>query len=79
MGSARMTWSKGVQKRVHITSFLLGQIKGIKMMGLSELMRDKIQGLRVSEISLSKKFRTLVSFMNLMGTSTSKPSPLARS
>lgn len=67
MGPARITWSKGVQKRIHITSFLLDQIKGMKMMGLSELMKDKIQELRVGELNLSKKYRALVSWINLMG------------
>ncbi len=68
MGPAKVEWSKGVQKRVHVTASLLAQIKSIKMMGLSEYMRDTIQGLRVTEVEFSKKFRVLISWLSFLGT-----------
>lgn len=78
MGPAKVEWSKGVQKRVHITSSLLAQIKSIKMMGLSEYMRDTIQGLRTTEVEFSKKYRVLISWLNLLGTISCIDLELAR-
>lgn len=68
MGPARMGWNSKVQKRVSTTSSVLHQIKGIKMMGLSDRISDLIQSLRVSELKASKSFRLLFVWMNMIGT-----------
>lgn len=49
-----------VQKRVGETSSMLDQIKGIKMMGLTDFFRQTVQGLRVKELKVSAKFRWLL-------------------
>lgn len=57
MGPARMTWVKSIQQRVAATTHILGQLKGIKMIGLGPTVAKAIQKLRVSEVAQSKKFR----------------------
>ena len=49
---------------------MLGQIKGIKMMGLSPFFSDHIQGLRQKEINLSLKFRYIIVLLEVIGKST---------
>ncbi|KAJ0327043.1 hypothetical protein COL5a_006217 [Colletotrichum fioriniae] len=66
MAPARVAWNQGVQKRVSITSSMLTQIKGIKMMGLTDHFSDIIQKLRVSELKLSTKFRILVTILSVI-------------
>ncbi|ETS85549.1 hypothetical protein PFICI_03574 [Pestalotiopsis fici W106-1] len=60
IGPARGMWNQAVQKRVSITSSMLSQIKGIKMMGLTDYIANLIQGLRANELELSKKFRGFI-------------------
>ncbi|KAK1701087.1 putative ABC multidrug transporter [Colletotrichum godetiae] len=66
MAPARVAWNQGVQKRVSITSSMLTQIKGIKMMGLTDHFSNIIQKLRVSELKLSTKFRILVTILSVI-------------
>jgi hypothetical protein len=67
LGPARVTWNLGVQKRVAVTSSMLSQIKSLKMMGLADYMERCIQGLRVAEVDLSKKFRGYIVWLNVIG------------
>lgn len=52
-------WIAAIQKRVGITSDILGTIKGVKMLGLSRALTKQIQGLRDFELTESKKFRRM--------------------
>jgi ATP-binding cassette, subfamily C (CFTR/MRP), member 1 len=70
MGPARVAWNQGVQKRVAQTSSMLAQMKGIKMMGLSDYIMTSIQGYRVVEVNISKKFRMMVVWLNAIGESS---------
>ncbi|PYI31455.1 putative multidrug resistance protein [Aspergillus indologenus CBS 114.80] len=54
---AQKTWVKAVQRRVALTSSLLGGMKSIKMMGLSDRMNRTIQAQRVRELHLGASFR----------------------
>lgn len=63
-----MAWNAKVQKRVSTVSSVLNQIKGIKMMGVSDRVSQLIQSLRVSELNSSKSFRILIVWMNMIGT-----------
>lgn len=67
IGPARMQWNKGVQERVSTTSSMLSQIKGIKMMGLTDYFSSVVQNLRVSELDMSKKFRMFIVRIILIG------------
>ncbi|KAM0816280.1 putative ABC transporter FUM19 [Seiridium cardinale] len=60
IGPARAMWNQAVQKRVSSTSSMLSQIKGLKMMGLTDYIAKSIQGLRASELELSKRFRAFI-------------------
>lgn len=67
MAPAMADWNRAVQKRVGDSSMMLSQMKGIKMMGLSDFMFDSIQGLRVYELDLSKRFRWVQSAVATVG------------
>ncbi|GKU05754.1 unnamed protein product, partial [Fusarium langsethiae] len=66
MEPATVRWNDMVQKRVGETSSMLDQIKGIKMMGLTDFFLQTVQSLRVKELKVSAKFRwLLVHFVTL--------------
>ncbi|KAM0261709.1 hypothetical protein ACHAQJ_002161 [Trichoderma viride] len=52
-------WLEKTQKRVGITSAMIGHIKSIKMSGLSKHLSDTIAALRVQEITASRPFRVV--------------------
>ncbi|KAI1844325.1 hypothetical protein JX266_009419 [Neoarthrinium moseri] len=76
MGAARMAWNSKVQKRVSTTSSVLHQIKGIKMMGMSDRISQLIQRLRVSELTASKSFRILIVWMNMIANASDQLTPI---
>jgi ATP-binding cassette subfamily C (CFTR/MRP) protein 1 len=61
IGPAQVAWNKGVQQRLNLTSSILGNMKEVKLLGLSDRWSKEIQALRVRELELSKKSRTLSS------------------
>ena len=70
-GPSRAAWNKAVEQRIAVTSSVLRAMKAIKMAGLSDLMKLKIQDMRKREMKLSKKFRLLNSVTNMIGESYS--------
>lgn len=64
MGPSKGIWNAAVQKRVGVTSSALGNMKGLKLMGMTNIVSSDIQNLRVRELDLSKKFRRLIVWMN---------------
>ncbi|KAK2768034.1 ABC multidrug transporter [Colletotrichum kahawae] len=66
MAPARVAWNEGVQKRISITSSMLNQIKGVKMMGLADHYSSIVQKLRGTELKLSVKFRILITFLSVI-------------
>lgn len=46
---------------------MLSQIKGLKMMGLTDYIADVIQSLRARELELSKKFRAFIVRIIMIG------------
>jgi len=50
---------QAIQKRVGVTTDVLGSIKGVKMSGLSGHVTEQIQGLRAAEMGDQKAFRHL--------------------
>ncbi|RDW84315.1 hypothetical protein BP6252_01905 [Coleophoma cylindrospora] len=52
-------WLEAIEKRIHTTSQILGEIKSVKMMGLSEKMTSIIQGMRIAELKHSVHYRKL--------------------
>lgn len=67
MGPARVKWNAAIEKRVGTTSSMLSQIKGIKMMGLTDFIHELVRELRVDELKLSMKFRWLLIHLNTLG------------
>ncbi|KAF7539141.1 hypothetical protein G7Z17_g12477 [Cylindrodendrum hubeiense] len=53
----QIAWLEKTQKRVGITSAMIGHIKSIKMSGLTQRLSDTIANLRVEEIMASRPFR----------------------
>ncbi|KAL2670523.1 hypothetical protein Neosp_014311 [[Neocosmospora] mangrovei] len=70
MDPATVKWNAAVQKRVGETSSMLSQMKGIKMMGLSDFFHGLVQSLRVHELKVSARARwLLVHFVTLAAIS----------
>jgi len=53
-------WLEGIERRIAATNAMLNSMKGVKMGGLTEVLRDDLQKLRVDELNISKKFRKLL-------------------
>lgn len=51
------TWLQAMEKRINFTTVVLESIRNVKLLGLSEVMATMINGLRVDELNISKKFR----------------------
>ncbi|KAK2756862.1 ABC multidrug transporter [Colletotrichum kahawae] len=77
IGPARMMWNEGVQERVSTTSSMLAQIKGIKMMGLTDYFAAMVQQLRVAELDMSKKFRMFIVRIILISNLSDQMTPAA--
>ncbi|KAH7420082.1 putative multidrug resistance protein, partial [Cadophora sp. MPI-SDFR-AT-0126] len=59
IGPRQRNWIAAVQTRVGMTSSMLGSMKSVKMMGLSNVLSKTLQNQRVRELNLSKKFRVM--------------------
>ncbi|KAF9878698.1 ABC multidrug transporter [Colletotrichum karsti] len=58
--TAQVQWIEKIQKRLQATTTMLGEMKAVKMLGLSQVMSNNIQNLRGDEIETSKTFRKLL-------------------
>lgn len=58
--SRQAKWLEAIERRISSTSGMLGSIKGVKMLGLQNSFMKFIHGLRIDELNISKKFRTLL-------------------
>ncbi|KAM5348158.1 hypothetical protein ACJ41O_007982 [Fusarium nematophilum] len=70
-------WLGKTQKRVGITSALVGHIKSIKMSGLSQKLSDTIAALRAEEIKASRPFRLVSSITSSIAQVPMLMSPVA--
>lgn len=60
--SARQkSWLQATEKRINFTTSILGSIRNVKVLGLTQVMSSMIEGLRTEELEISKKFRKLQS------------------
>lgn len=53
-------WLEAIERRIAATNAMLNSIKGVKMGGLTEVLGDDLQQLRIDEMDISKKFRKLL-------------------
>lgn len=58
------TWLFAIQQRIAYTAAVLGCPKGFKMLGLTGYLRDRIQGLRVTELNEYAQYRKFVTCRN---------------
>ena len=66
------TWLQATEKRINFTSHVLGSIKNVKLLGLTEVIKTSIEGLRIGELEISKKFRRIQTVRVCMSTYTWK-------
>ena len=65
IGGKQKTWVAAVQRRIAMTSSMLGSMKSVKMMGLTETMTTTIQAQRVRELDIQKGYRWLILWLNI--------------
>lgn len=53
-------WLDAIEKRIAVTSEMLGAMKGVKMCGLTDVLGAHIQAMREAELRISGKFRRLL-------------------
>ncbi|KAH9237240.1 hypothetical protein K456DRAFT_1759479 [Colletotrichum gloeosporioides 23] len=58
--TAQMRWIERIQERLRVITIVLGEMKAVKMLGLTDVMSTTIQRLRTNEINTSKSFRKLL-------------------
>lgn len=61
-------WLRATEKRINFTTSILGSIRNVKYLGLTEVMSTMIETLRMEELTVSTKFRQLQSIRICMGT-----------
>ena len=57
---SQVAWIEKVQERLRATSSMLGDMKAIKMLGLTPVMSVVIQNLRKTEVTSSERYRKLL-------------------
>ncbi|CAI7586196.1 unnamed protein product [Penicillium crustosum] len=77
IGLAKKRWMKGIQTRVDVTASVLASMKEVKMLGLSDIVANMIQNLRISELDLSKQYRKLLAIQTFIAMNTATIAPLA--
>lgn len=66
-GPRQRAWMEKIQKRVGLTSNVIGQMKHLKISGLAEAVENAIQSMRVDELNAGAHFRTIVVFAVVVG------------
>jgi ATP-binding cassette subfamily C (CFTR/MRP) protein 1 len=65
-------WLEAIERRVAVTSAMLGSMKGVKMCGLTQHLMTKIQDMRLEELAISEKFRKLLIWNMGLGRQTNR-------
>lgn len=60
MASAQKAWIERIQKRLAVTSTMLGDMKAAQMLGLKDLLFNIINELRELELKDSLRFRKIM-------------------
>ncbi|KAE8346672.1 hypothetical protein BDV24DRAFT_147346 [Aspergillus arachidicola] len=58
--SRQAMWLEAIERRISSTTSMLASMKGIKMLGLSDLLMTCIHNLRLNELRISRNFRKLL-------------------
>ncbi|TEA11376.1 ABC transporter ecdL [Colletotrichum sidae] len=73
---AQKLWIEKIQQRLRATTTMLGEMKAVKMLGLTRVMESLIQGLRADEINTSKGFRKLLVATLLLSLTPTSLAPI---
>lgn len=63
-------WLEAIEARIAVTSQVLGAMKAVKMWGLTDALKARIQAMRVDELRISGKFRRLLIWNMGLGRSS---------
>ncbi|KAF4503421.1 Multidrug resistance-associated 1 [Fusarium agapanthi] len=77
IANAQRRWVRGIQTRIDVTASMLGSMKEVKMLGLTDVLNNMVQSLRVNELDLSKKFRKLMCWRVFFQNTMEAIAPLA--
>lgn len=75
-GPRQRAWMEEIQRRVGLTSAVVGQMKGLKMSGLAGPVGRLIQQMRVDELRAGARFRMILSFTATLGVTPLCISPV---
>ena len=67
MEPATVAWNAAIQARIGQVTNMLGQMKGIKMMGLTMYFHNLVHSLRIDEIKASERLRRLSVYLIALG------------
>ncbi|KAF2012008.1 multidrug resistance-like protein [Aaosphaeria arxii CBS 175.79] len=73
----QMEWLQKIKRRIGITSDMLGHMKGIKMLGLTQKLHDLIQKLRGDELKRAETFWKLQAVTGALAFAPQALSPVA--
>ncbi|KAK0618964.1 ATPase-like protein [Immersiella caudata] len=60
IGPTQKAWMETIQRRVGLTSSVIGQMKQLKISGLANPVEESIQTMRVEELQAGNRFRVLL-------------------
>jgi ABC-type multidrug transport system fused ATPase/permease subunit len=66
-GPRQKAWMEEIQKRVGLTSKVIGQMKYLKISGLAHHVEESIQKMRVDELKTGAKFRMILILSAVLG------------
>ncbi|KAF2717369.1 putative ABC multidrug transporter [Polychaeton citri CBS 116435] len=66
-GDSQRAWMAVVQKRVGLTATAIGNMKNLKLSGLSTAVSDFVQKLRVLELTAGSRFRKIIIIAAIFG------------
>lgn len=75
-GPRQKIWMEEIQKRVGLTSTVVGQMKNLKMSGLAAPVGKLIQQMRIDELRAGARFRMILSFTATLGVTPLCISPV---
>ncbi|EEA28659.1 conserved hypothetical protein [Talaromyces marneffei ATCC 18224] len=66
-GPRQKTWMERIQKRVGLTSNVIGEMKHFKIAGLVGPVEESIQQMRVDEVKAGARFRMIITWSVIIG------------
>lgn len=67
IGKSQRVWAGATQRRIATTSSMLQDMKSVKIMGLSQVLGDIVQGERVAETNKMESWAWIIVWQNVIG------------